>query len=247
MAAVVFFDLDGTLLDESALPGAVRGACELVSAATGVDVDRLLEANTATWQELWPELEEEWMLGRVDDDEVGERSWSGTLARCGIRDSSLVRTAVATYRELERRAHRIYPEVPAVLDSVRRSGHRIGLITNGASGMQRGKLAAVGLSTAFDPTVVSSEVGVRKPDPGIFEHALVQAAVGPADAWHVGDNPWVDVRGAAAAGLRTVWVNRTGLEQPADAPRADLEVTTLDGLPGLLCVRTPGTSSRRTG
>lgn len=239
MAAVVFFDLDGTLLDESALPGAVRGACELVSRATGVGVDRLVEANTATWQELWPELEEEWMLGGVDDEEVGERSWSGTLERCGIPDPSLVRAAVARYRDLERRAHRIYPEVPAVLDAVRRSGHRIGLITNGASGMQRGKLAAVGLSTTFDPTVVSSEVGVRKPDPGIFEHALVQAAAEPADAWHVGDNPWVDVCGAAAAGLRTVWVNRTGLERPADVPRADLEVASLDELPGLLRDQNP--------
>lgn len=239
MAAVVFFDLDGTLLDESALPGAVRGACELVAAATGVDVDRLVDANTASWQELWPEVEDEWMLGRIDDAAVGTRSWSGTLARCGIRDPSLVRTAVATYRDLERRAHRVYPEVPAVLDSVRRAGLRLGLITNGASAMQRGKLAAVGLATAFEPTVVSSEVGAKKPDPGIFEHALVQAGAEPADAWHVGDNPWVDVLGAAAAGLRTVWVNRTGMERPDDAPRAHFEVTSLDALPGLLQAHDP--------
>jgi putative hydrolase of the HAD superfamily len=237
--AAVFFDLDGTLLDGSALPGAVRGACELVAVRTGVDVDRLLDANTEAWQELWPEIEDEWMLGRIDDEAVGARSWTGTLARCGIRDPSLVRAAVTTYRELERRAHRLYPEVPGMLRAVRSAGHRIGLITNGASGMQRGKLAAVGLTAAFDPTVVSSEVGVKKPDPGIFEHALVQAGAEPADAWHVGDNPWVDVVGAAAAGLRTVWVNRTGAERPEDTPRADLEVASLDGLADLLAAQDP--------
>jgi putative hydrolase of the HAD superfamily len=237
--AAVFFDLDGTLLDGSALPGAVRAACELVAARTGVDVERLVEANDESWQELWPEVEDEWMLGHIDDEAVGARSWTGTLARCGIRDPALVRVAVTTYRELEWRAHRLYPEVPTVLQAVRGAGHRVGLITNGASGMQRSKLAAVGLTGAFDPTVVSSEVGVKKPDPGIFEHALVQAGAEPADAWHVGDNPWVDVKGAAAAGLRTVWVNRTGAEQPEDAPRADVEVSSLEGLAGLLAAQDP--------
>ena len=237
MRAALFFDLDGTLLDETALPGAVRGACEAVAAETGVRVERLVEANTATWEELWPEVEVEWMLGPIDDEAVGARAWAGTLARCGLRDPSLVARAAAVYRDLEARAHRLYPEVPAVLQAARGAGFRTGVLTNGASAVQRRKLAAVGLTDAFDPVVVSSEVGVRKPDAGIFEHALVQAGAEPARSWHVGDNPWVDVTGAARAGLRTVWVNRSCGARPGDGTAPDLEVRSLEGLVERLTAR----------
>jgi putative hydrolase of the HAD superfamily len=74
---------------------------------------------------------------------------------------------------------------------------------------------------------VSEEAGVAKPDPKIFEIALDRLGVGALETVMVGDS-WInDIAGAAAAGLRTVWFNRTDLERPAE-PGGVLELAALE-------------------
>ncbi len=70
-----------------------------------------------------------------------------------------------------------------------------------------------GLRRWFDPILVSAAVGVRKPNPRIFEMALTQWGLAPAEAAMVGDTLGADVLGAQMAGLRSVW-----LASRADAP-----------------------------
>lgn len=231
----VLFDLDGTLVDGSDLPLAVRGVATLIAARVpGLDAADLVEANTAEWQDLWPEIEDDWMLGTLPGEQLNERAWRGTLGRCGVHDDALVALASAAFRELERRVIRPYPDVRPALAALRAAGCRLGLVTNGASVLQRDKLQALGLDGELHPVVVSSEIGARKPDRAIFDHALLAADLDPGSTWFAGDNLWVDVLGAAGAGLRTVWVNRSGGPRPDDAPTPDAEVTSLVELPALL-------------
>lgn len=223
----VFFDLDGTLVDESGLPDAVRAACEVVAGTTGLRVDDLLASNARVWAELWPEVCEEWTVGAIDVDALGTDAWRRTLAGCGLHDEASVRLAVTAHARLERLAHRLFPDAMPVLDALRARGLRIGLVTNGASAVQRAKLRALGLERLFDPLVVSSEVGVKKPAIGIFEHALVQAETPPGRAAMVGDHLWHDIEGAQAAGLRGIWIDRRGTTRADGWPRPDV------ALPGL--------------
>ena len=227
---VVLFDLDGTLVDESGLPAAVRGACDAVASATGLRSDDLLAANTRVWEALWPEVQEEWMLGGLDVGALGADAWRRTLAACGVTDDAVVRLAVLTHRELESAAHRVFPEAIAVLDALRDRGLRIGMVTNGAAAVQRAKLDVLGLTARFDPLVISSEVGVMKPDAGIFEHAVVQAGSGPERTAMVGDHLWHDVEGAMSAGLRGIWIDRRGTSPRDDRPRPDVTLADLTGL-----------------
>jgi FMN phosphatase YigB (HAD superfamily) len=81
--------------------------------------------------------------------------------------------------------------------------------------------------------VVSADLGVAKPDAAVFEHALEQLDIDRADAVMIGDSIAKDVDGALAAGLRAVWVNRTGQPVPADRPDL-VEVSTLSDLPSVL-------------
>ncbi len=69
-------------------------------------------------------------------------------------------------------------------------------------------LEDAGLREHFDALAISHDVGLRKPRPEIFEAALAGLGVAPAEALHVGDNLAADVVGAAALGIRTVWVTR---------------------------------------
>jgi putative hydrolase of the HAD superfamily len=75
-------------------------------------------------------------------------------------------------------------------------------------------LGPPGLLDLVDGVVTSAEVGAAKPDARVFRRALELAGVGPDHAVHVGDSPDNDVRGARAAGIRPVLVQRDGEPPP---------------------------------
>ncbi len=94
------------------------------------------------------------------------------------------------------------PETPAVLESVRNMGLKIGLISNVCSrGQVPTCLQAYGLRKYFDAVVLSSEYGRRKPDPSIFHYAARLAGVPTSACVYVGDRVSRDIKGAQAAGF----------------------------------------------
>ena len=100
---------------------------------------------------------------------------------------------------------------PGVMDGLRRLRSRVPLavITDGNAAGQRAKIAALGLTGAFDAVVVSDDMGgrhLRKPHPAPFRAALARLGSGPAGTVHVGDRPTKDVEGTARVGMRCVRV-----------------------------------------
>lgn len=81
----------------------------------------------------------------------------------------------------------------------------VGSISNGNA-----DLRTIGLSHHFKVSVAAHELGVAKPDAAIFLAACRELGVEPEDAVYVGDDVLLDVQGAQRAGLRAVWMNRTG-------------------------------------
>ena len=101
--------------------------------------------------------------------------------------------------------------VAEAVQLLRDSGVRVAVVSN-SDGSVRGSLGKAGLLDLFEFVVDSHEVGVAKPDPGIFQAALERMGVAPADAWYVGDSVFHDVNGAQAAGLsRALLVDPYGL------------------------------------
>jgi putative hydrolase of the HAD superfamily len=70
-------------------------------------------------------------------------------------------------------------------------------------------LARVGFGAYFKGGVSASQCGVAKPDVRIFLAAAQLAGVPPEQVLHVGDDASHDVLGGLAAGMQTVWVNRS--------------------------------------
>lgn len=81
----------------------------------------------------------------------------------------------------------------------------IGSISNGNADLQ-----AIGLAHHFQVSVAAHQLGFAKPDAAIFHAACDALGVAPAEAVYVGDDVLLDVRAAQRAGLRAVWMNRTG-------------------------------------
>jgi putative hydrolase of the HAD superfamily len=101
----------------------------------------------------------------------------------------------------------LLPGAQALIDSLS-DKVPMGIITNGFTELQTVRLEKVGLKSAFFPLVISEQVGVAKPDPAIFEHALKFMDNTPKDKiLMVGDNPHSDIKGGINAGIHTCWFN----------------------------------------
>jgi putative hydrolase of the HAD superfamily len=93
----------------------------------------------------------------------------------------------------------------ALLESLRSRGLKLGIVSNGLDPgpLLHRDLADTGVAERVDFAVFSSELGVRKPHPAIFERALSALDVAAADALFVGDRLYEDVWGASEVGMRT--------------------------------------------
>jgi putative hydrolase of the HAD superfamily len=107
------------------------------------------------------------------------------------------------YIETEYYQREMRPEMPAVLEALQGMGLKIGLISNVCSrGQVPRNLEEYGLRHFFDPIVLSSEYGRRKPDPAIFHYAARLANVPTSACLYVGDRIARDIVGARKAGFR---------------------------------------------
>jgi putative hydrolase of the HAD superfamily len=116
-----------------------------------------------------------------------------------------------------------------MLTTLRKSGLRLGIVTNGRQDMQTAKIDSMKLESVVNCIVISGAVGVKKPDPRIYEIALASVGTIAAETLFVGDHPELDVRAPREAGMRTVWLD-TGTAWPREICRADHEIKSLEEL-----------------
>lgn len=110
----------------------------------------------------------------------------------------------------------LYPETVEVLEQLCGMGIPLGLISNFDTRLY-GVLKDLGIREYFQCITLSTEVGAAKPSPLVFETALKQ--MGIPTGWHIGDSLEQDYRGAVAAGLSGLWLDREGsLKASAGVP-----------------------------
>jgi putative hydrolase of the HAD superfamily len=110
------------------------------------------------------------------------------------------------------------PGVARVLDTLHERGIAVALLSNGWNPLQVRKAERAGFRGSI---LVSSEIGVQKPALTAFERLLEVLGTAPDRTWYVGDDPYGDVAGAQAAGIRAVWMNWERKEYPSElAPPA---------------------------
>ncbi|MCL7452804.1 MAG: HAD family hydrolase [Anaerolineae bacterium] len=103
------------------------------------------------------------------------------------------------------------------LSELRNRGYNLGLITNRENVERfRELLDRLSLGSYFDLVLASGEVGIRKPEAGIFHAALDRAGAEAERSIYVGDNYWADVVGARNAEMTPVLYDPHGLFPEAD-------------------------------
>lgn len=91
------------------------------------------------------------------------------------------------------------------------------IITNGFKEVQNNKLANSGIRHYFKTITNSEEVGVKKPNPFIFEHAIKVSGAQNTNSLMIGDNYEADILGAEALGIKTICFNYHKEKLPANS------------------------------
>ncbi|MDE6178871.1 MAG: HAD-IA family hydrolase [Duncaniella sp.] len=216
-AAWVWLDLDDTLVDFRAAAGA---ALRLVWEHDGVrhlypDPREWAEAYTSHNHRLWDlyargEITQEFL--RLDRFATPLRPvWKGSEQEL----AAYARSLDPLYLDHLAANSRLLPGAAELMQAIRRAGLKTGILSNGFKGVQHRKLSLTGLDRLTDLVVLSDDIGVNKPDPRIFRHAMALAGE-PRPEAHImiGDNPATDIAGASAAGWRAI------LFDPAVSPVA---------------------------
>jgi putative hydrolase of the HAD superfamily len=241
----ILLDLDETLLEEEA---PVREAFLATGARArerfGLDPEGLharqvwrstpnhpwcREIGISSWEGLWGRFEgegRELALLRAWVPAYRREAWYRGLREMGVVSTPFAEELAALFPEERSARHRLFPEVPVVLEELG-GEFPLFLVTNGAADVQREKIARTHLAGYFNAVVISGELGFGKPDPKIFRHALERAGVRPEEAVMAGDSLRRDVAGARAAGLHAVWVNRAGASLSGGGTRPDAEIRSL--------------------
>ena len=116
-----------------------------------------------------------------------------------------------------------FPNVTEILEALKKSDYKLGIITNGFGQFQMDNIRALQIEYYFDVILVSEWAGMKKPDERIFFKALEQLQVSPDESVFVGDHPENDVKAAKQVGMKGIWKKDAGWNEVlADAVIDDL-------------------------
>lgn len=156
-------------------------------------------------------------------------------AACGVTPTEQeIKEAVAHYIEpLDARVVP-YDDTVETLATLHAQHYRLGLVSNTMwpAEYHCRELVRFGLLPYFDHTVFSSEVGIWKPQPGIYRLSLEALDVTADEAVFVGDMPAHDLVGAKEVGMRAVYKQNDAFLP--DGVEADAVIERLSELPGVI-------------
>lgn len=210
----IFFDLDNTLWDFNA-------SAEL---ALGLVYERYLRqwGVNLEWREVYERHNTElWRLyreGKVNSEQVKVGRFERTFHELGLTKLPADEVGRVFLQSLVEQTV-LFPGAVETLMTLSRS-YVLGVITNGFAASQE-RLAVLGLDKLFSYLITSEAIGVPKPQPAMFLHALKLVGCRPEELVYVGDDYETDVIGAKAASVKAILFNHKGENISAKIPQPD--------------------------
>ena len=248
----VLFDLDETLIIE--WDSARNSFIETInSLGAGIDENNFIKTIREEARKLWynlPTIEYCLNIGissrealwadfdgednnlkflKTQSHEYRYKAWNNALSKFGIHDIRIAEDLSERYKEIRNTKHILFPDTIECLELLK-TGYKLGLITNGAPDIQRKKITGGKLVNYFDSIIISGEFGAGKPDVRIFREICRQLNCDNTETIMVGDTIGTDIKGAMQSGLKSVWINRTGVENNSSDVQPDFEIKSFSEL-----------------
>ena len=202
------FDCYGTLIDWN---GGIRAELARVFGEERAD------AQLERYHELEPELERD-----------GTASYHRVLTEAMRRLGALAGAEHGLAESLP--AWRAFPEVPRVLEELRRRGWKLAILSNTDADFIAASQVHIGVP--FDEVVVAQEIASYKPAHKHWDEFFARTNAPRAGHVHVAASLFHDIAPCNELGLRSVWINRLG--ERASEPPPTRELTDLFTLPETL-------------
>ena len=194
------FDAYGTLFD-------VNSAARRAAQEPGQD--RLAD--------VWPQLARDWRHKQLEYSwlravaarhcdfwQITQDGLDWAMEASDLSETTLRDRLLALYWELE-----AYPEVPAMLRTLKDKGLNTAILSNGSPGMLQAAVTSAGLADLLDDALSVEDVGVFKPHERVYEMVGTRFGCAKDQVLFVSSNGW-DAAGASGYGFQTAWVNRMG-------------------------------------
>ncbi|RFZ81799.1 noncanonical pyrimidine nucleotidase, YjjG family [Mucilaginibacter terrenus] len=212
----IFFDLDHTIWDFDR--NAEETLLELYSVYKLADIGvqsaaEFIEIYTRNNHQLWAEYH----LGKISKDVLRETRFKKTFLEMGVHPEAVPAAFEDDYVRLGPYKTNLFPHAHETLAYLQ-SRYTLHLISNGFKESTEIKVSGTGLGKYFQNVIISEVVGVNKPDPLIFQHAVELAGTTKEESLMIGDSLEADVRGALGFGMDAIYFNPFRVEKPADIP-----------------------------
>jgi putative hydrolase of the HAD superfamily len=235
----VLFDYGHTLIyfDErphSALVGAYVRVNRLLAGTLERDIPAAHVLIEQVSKRVDDEIQRDYEAGRPEEVEIAT-IYDRALRALGLElDQALIERVMELEQEGWLNSVHVGPDVVGTLDTLRRRGLRLGLVSNAAylPRLMKAQLSALHLESFFEAVSFSSEVGVRKPHPEIYADALRKLEVEARRALFVGDRVKEDIQGPKTLGMRAVLTCEWRQEE--DPGLADFVIQRLGELPAVI-------------
>lgn len=203
---MIFFDLDGTLIDHDY---AVRKALTTMLSKQNIKTSMNEDEVYHLWNKTLENYYNLYLQGKLSHSEQRRERMKAFYNHFNVTLSDIeVEKVFYVYLSSYERNWLLYDDVLDILNSL--NDRRLGIISNGALQQQANKLKKTELDDYFEILVTSQEIGIAKPNKDIFLHACTKAEVNIKDCIYIGDRWETDALGSREAGMKAIWLDRSG-------------------------------------
>ncbi|MHA1725602.1 MAG: TIGR02253 family HAD-type hydrolase [Promethearchaeota archaeon] len=231
---VVGFDLDDCLFDSTGLSARARimGIKAMIDLGLNISLSKantIMDEIVSDYGSNFPK-HYNYLIKRLNNFEEGVNVPPGEQYK-------YISAAVIAYHQAKIDNIRLYDDVEECLKKLRKMKIKTAIITDGIPIKQYEKINRLGLTDLIDLVVISDQLGIRKPNPKLFDYCLKKFGVKGEEVIYVGDRIEKDIIPALLNNMISVYIHRggkwdtrtTGMRIP-DEIQPDYEISNLNEL-----------------
>jgi len=218
---VIFFDIDGTLFNNE--------SAQTLAALSLYNKFKELQViyEESVFPTIWNQATEKYVQLFLNDEISFHQQRRNRLKDIFRKDftNSEAERIFSVYLKYYEENWTLFDDVIPCLNMLK--SYKLGIISNGDKDQQRQKLRELNIIERFDTVIISSDIGIRKPNPEVFWYGCKTANENLAKCYYVGDSLYTDAKAATRAGLIGIWLNR---EKYKEKDNDIVEINTLSQL-----------------